>query len=277
MKRIANYIGFLIVITTFFSCNNSSTSETPTEEVKTEMPAEKVETEPIKTNNVVESSNEIGQITIGNQIWSTKNLDVSNFRNGDIIPEAKTDEEWAKFGQEHQPAWCYYDNDPENGKMYGKLYNWYAVNDARGLAPQGWHIPTSLEHKTFLKNLKDLRTKIEKQNPYKYINNPIRLESLIINITEWNNNNEAVNNFNSSNQTGFSALPGGYRNVSKNEYGLRTCKFQLIGNEGFFWCFNESSEDYLTAFGFKITCFALESSYASHIKDIGKSVRCIKD
>jgi hypothetical protein len=128
MKRIANYIGFLIVITTFFSCNNSSTSETPTEEVKTEMPAEKVETEPIKTNNVVESSNEIGQITIGNQIWSTKNLDVSNFRNGDIIPEAKTDEEWAKFGQEHQPAWCYYDNDPENGKMYGKLYNWYAVN-----------------------------------------------------------------------------------------------------------------------------------------------------
>lgn len=277
MKKITNYIGFLVVITILFSCNNSSISETATNEVKTEMPVVKVDAEPTQTNTVSESKSDIEEVTIGTQIWTTKNLDVINFRNGDIIPEAKTDEEWAKFGQEHQPAWCYYDNDPENGKIYGKLYNWYAVNDARGLAPLGWHIPTSLEHKTFIKNLRDISTKIEMQNPYKYINNQIDLKSLIINSTEWNNNNEAENSFNGSNVTGFSALPGGYRNVSINEYGLRRCKFQLIGNEGFFWCFNESSENYLMAFGFEINCISLLSSNAHHVKDVGKSVRCIKD
>ena len=53
--------------------------------------------------------------------WSPKNLDVDKFRNGDIIPEARTDEEWKLAGKNGKPAWCYYDNNPENGKLYGKL------------------------------------------------------------------------------------------------------------------------------------------------------------
>ena len=81
-------------------------------------------------------------VTIGIQVWMTKNLDVSTFRNGDPIPEAKTEEEWNKAGENKQPAWCYYDNDPANGQKYGKIYNWYAVNDPRGLAPDGTHIPS---------------------------------------------------------------------------------------------------------------------------------------
>jgi uncharacterized protein (TIGR02145 family) len=95
-------------------------------------------------------------VTIGTQTWTTKNLDVATFRNGDAIPEAKTDEEWQAAGDNKQPAWCYYDNDPKNGVKYGKLYNWYAVNDARGLAPAGWHIPTDeawTELSTFLGGL----------------------------------------------------------------------------------------------------------------------------
>ena len=84
-------------------------------------------------------------VTIGSQTWTTKNLDVATFRNGDAIPQAKTDEEWKAAGRNKQPAWCYYENDPKNGTKYGKLYNWYAVNDARGLAPAGWHIPTDEE------------------------------------------------------------------------------------------------------------------------------------
>ena len=84
-------------------------------------------------------------ITIGTQVWMTKNLDVATFRNGDPIPQAKTDEEWEKAGENQQPAWCYYDNDPANGAKYGKLYNWYAVNDSRGLAPVGYHIPSDAE------------------------------------------------------------------------------------------------------------------------------------
>jgi len=84
-------------------------------------------------------------MVIGTQTWKTLNLDVATFRNGDPIPEAKTDEEWKAAGENKQPAWCYYENDPMNGTNYGKLYNWYALNDLRGLAPTGWHIPTDLE------------------------------------------------------------------------------------------------------------------------------------
>ena len=81
-------------------------------------------------------------VKIGSQVWATENLNVDRFRNGDPIPQAKTAEEWQNAGNNQQPAWCYYNNDPKNGESYGKLYNWYAVNDRRGLAPQGWHIPS---------------------------------------------------------------------------------------------------------------------------------------
>jgi hypothetical protein len=80
-------------------------------------------------------------VTIGTQVWMKENLNVSTFRNGEPIPEAKTAEEWKAAGAAKQPAWCYYDNDPKNGAKYGKLYNWYAVNDPRGLVPVGWHVP----------------------------------------------------------------------------------------------------------------------------------------
>jgi uncharacterized protein (TIGR02145 family) len=84
-------------------------------------------------------------VIIGNQSWMAENLNTSKFRNGDPIPEVKTDEEWAKALKEGRPAWSYYDNDQKKGAKYGKLYNWYAVNDPRGLAPIGWHIPTDNE------------------------------------------------------------------------------------------------------------------------------------
>jgi uncharacterized protein (TIGR02145 family) len=77
--------------------------------------------------------------------WSKRNLEVSKFRNGDEIPHTQSDEAWQKAAMSQQPAWCYYDNNPENGKIYGKLYNWYAVNDPRGLCPEGWHVPTFKE------------------------------------------------------------------------------------------------------------------------------------
>jgi len=71
-------------------------------------------------------------VTIGNQVWMTKNLNVDKFRNGDPIPHARTDEEWKKAGENEEPAWCYYESDTRNGEKFGKLYNWYAVNDKRG-------------------------------------------------------------------------------------------------------------------------------------------------
>ena len=88
---------------------------------------------------------QIKTIQIGTQVWMVENLNVDRFRNGDLIPEARTEEAWQKAGDNKQPAWCYYNNDPKNGATYGKLYNWYAVNDPRGLAPKGYHVPRDAE------------------------------------------------------------------------------------------------------------------------------------
>ena len=94
--------------------------------------------------------NAFGVTSIGTQIWMTRNLTVSQYRNGDIIPEVTDPAAWAALTT---GAWCYYNNDPANGPIYGKLYNWYAVNDSRGLAPNGYHIPTTTEWTTLTNTL----------------------------------------------------------------------------------------------------------------------------
>lgn len=85
------------------------------------------------------------EVIIGNQVWMTENLNVDKFRNGESIPQAISDVEWKKAGENKKPAWCYYNNEPANGGKYGKLYNWYAINDSRGLSPINWHIPCDEE------------------------------------------------------------------------------------------------------------------------------------
>lgn len=89
-------------------------------------------------------------VQIGTQIWMTENLNVDKFRNGDRIPEAKTEEEWDKVCAANQPAYCYFNFDFSNGNVYGRLYNWHAVNDKRGLAPADWHVPSLDEWKTMV-------------------------------------------------------------------------------------------------------------------------------
>jgi uncharacterized protein (TIGR02145 family) len=85
------------------------------------------------------------EVQIGDQIWQEQNLDVITFRNGDEILQAKTDADWVKAIENEQPAWCYYENDSLLGEKRGKLYNWYAVNDKRGIAPKGWRVPTLID------------------------------------------------------------------------------------------------------------------------------------
>ena len=81
-------------------------------------------------------------VRIGNQEWMVKNLDADTFRNGEPIPEAKSNKEWKASGRKKRPAWCWYGNDSANGAIYGRLYNWYVVADSRGLCPAGWHVPS---------------------------------------------------------------------------------------------------------------------------------------
>lgn len=76
--------------------------------------------------------NTYNSVIIGSQEWSTENLEVTKFRNGDVIPEVTLNDQWLlSYG------WCYYNNEESNGDLYGKLYNWEAVKDSRGLAPEG--------------------------------------------------------------------------------------------------------------------------------------------
>lgn len=81
---------------------------------------------------------EVSQIWIGSQTWMQKNLNVTSYRNGDVIPEVTDPSAW---GDLTTGAWGHYGNDPSNDAIYGKVYNWYAINDPRGLAPLGFHIP----------------------------------------------------------------------------------------------------------------------------------------
>ncbi len=97
-------------------------------------------------NTIAFSQNtEYKSVQKGNQVWMTENLQLVRFRNGDMIQHAKSSAEWEAAGDAEKPAWCYFNNDPSTEKTYGKLYNWFAVRDRRGLAPEGWHIPSSDE------------------------------------------------------------------------------------------------------------------------------------
>jgi uncharacterized protein (TIGR02145 family) len=82
-------------------------------------------------------------VKINNQIWMAENLNVNKFRNGDTIPYARSESDWILANQNKKPAFCYYQNDEKNEKKYGKLYNWYAVIDKRGLAPKGWKLTSA--------------------------------------------------------------------------------------------------------------------------------------
>lgn len=195
-------------------------------------------------NSSNKSNSELPGIKIGTQTWAAKNLDVSSFRNGDAIPEAKTDAEWTAAGKEGKPACCYYDNDPANGAKYGKLYNWYAVNDPRGLAPKGWHIPSDKEWAiltTYLGGENGAGTQKKSSNGWK-------------------------DNGNGSNSSGLAALPGGYR--------FPDGSFYAIGNYCHWWSsseFNTINAWYSNLYGDG----GVERD--SCPKRYGYSVRCLRD
>jgi uncharacterized protein (TIGR02145 family) len=189
-------------------------------------------------------------VRIGNQEWMTRNLNVDRFRNGDLIPHVESDEEWIKAGENGQPAWCYYDNYPVNGRMYGKLYNWYAVNDSRGLAPEGWHVPTD----------EDWDILVEYLGMFVAGHKMKSVEGW----EEWHIRGD-VQKRNGDNSSGFNALPGGYRSNDGTFYYIREDTWFLSATE----------------YGSSKTCFRhLDNGYvlkSYSCKELGASVRCLRD
>lgn len=184
-------------------------------------------------------------VRIGNKYWMSQNLNVTTFRNGDPIYEVKSNDEWMNAAERKQPAWCYYENLAKNGAKYGKLYNWYAITDPRGLAPKGWKIPTLNDWDTLftvIGGIDEAALKMKNENGW-----------------------EA--NGNGTNETGFSALPGGYR----DQNGI----FYFPGIRGFWWTSSEQNQ-------YNAMClysdYYFNNFYKSYNnKKCGLSVRCIRE
>lgn len=185
------------------------------------------------------------EVTIGKQVWMSENLNVDKFRNGDPIPEVKTAKEWVAAGINKQPAWCYYDNDPDNGDRYGKLYNWFAVKDSRGLAPNGYHIPTDAEW-----------TKLSD-----YLGGYNLAGTKMKSTSGWKTNG------NGTNSSGFSGLPGGYRHDSGT--------FHVIGTIGYWWSSTGYTTGNVATRTLNFSNDYVDSDYYN--KERGFSVRCLRD
>jgi uncharacterized protein (TIGR02145 family) len=225
-------------------------------------------------------------VTIGTQVWMTKNLDVSTFRNGDPIPQAKTNEEWEKAGENNQPAWCYYENDQANGVKYGKLYNWYAVIDPRGLAPVGYHIPSDAEWT----KLTDLfggesvaGTKMKSKSGWNsYTTGGSKT---CPNCANWNAEYrrkvpchtcqdsrsvtapKVTNSGNGTNTSGFSGLPGGLRDDDGT--------FNNIGGNGGWWSSTELNASHAWFRNLNYNNGNVLSYFSSKLD--GFYVRCLRD
>ena len=87
----------------------------------------------------------IKEVKIGTQVWMSDNLNIKTFQNGEIIRQATSRKQWNQLCANKQPAWCYYNFENKEDLKYGKIYNFYAVINQRGLAPKGWHIPSDCE------------------------------------------------------------------------------------------------------------------------------------
>ena len=184
----------------------------------------------------------VSEVLIGSQTWMTKNLDVSHYRNGDLIPQVTDQNQWANLTT---GAWCYYANSTANGFIYGKLYNWYAVNDPRRLAPRGWHVPNDNEWLA-------LTT---------YLGGESIAGGKMKSTSGW-----IVPNTGADNSSGFTALPGGYRSgFGPYDNG------NLAAN---WWSSEYDSEKAWVRFVTYDARYVLRYNLA---KDFGQSVRCIKD
>jgi len=150
-----------------------------------------------------------GEVVIGTQTWTCENLRVTQYRNGDTIPQVSNPTAW---GALTTGAWCYYNNDPSTEAVYGKLYNHFAVRDSRGLAPVGYHVPTNTEWNTLVTYLAtDEGGKLKQAG-----------------TTNWNSPNTGA-----TNSTCFTAVPGGTRELTGPTGAVGV--FSNINTEAYYW------------------------------------------
>ena len=203
--------------------------------------------------------NSYNTVVIGGVEWMAENLNVSHYKNGDVIPQITDNTQWTNATT---GAWCYFNNNTANGPIYGKLYNFYAVNDSRGLAPDGWEVPTE-------EVCSDMFTIFDSTYPTNLSNNTVGKDLKEIGTAHWNAPNTGA-----TNSSGFTAFGGAYRN---NQTGTFTQP--AFNSLAYFWTATEidnPSPDIDFGRAFKIYAdfdFVRRNSYRM---DSGFYVRAIK-
>jgi uncharacterized protein (TIGR02145 family) len=184
-------------------------------------------------------------VTICDQNWMKTNLNVSKYRNGDVIPQVTNPSQWANLTT---GAWCYYNNDPAYGVVYGKLYNWYAVNDPRGLAPLGFHVPTSAE--------------------WTSLTNCLGGTSAGGKMKESGTANWMSPNASATNISGFTGLPGGFIRLDGTFIDIRLGTHWWSSSEISVTDSRDLNLSYING---------LYNDTFSWDKNCGFSIRCVKD
>ena len=198
-------------------------------------------------------------VLIGEQLWMKENLKVTHYNNGDEISTGYSGSEWLWL---NSGAYAIYDDNPQNAEIYGNLYNWYTVDDNRGVCPEGWHVPSDDEYKT-LEMFLGMSESEANNSGWRGTNEGSKLAG---NADLWNSGNLEQNaEFGTS---GFNGFPAGIRNTS---YG----DFTIMGTDGYFWSSTESGS--YDAWFRKLNYGFSEVFRSYYAKHSGFSIRCLRD
>lgn len=199
-------------------------------------------------------------VIIGTQVWMVENLKTTKYGNGDLIPNMKANSTWAYLTT---GAYCDFNNDSINSITTGRLYNWYSVNDSRKLAPAGWHVPSDAEWQTLINYLGGANIAGGKMK-----------ESGAVHWGSWNSG--------STNESRFTALPSGLRNIASNYYECKTescysvaIVFNFRNEEADWWSSTEINNNEVIVQA--VNNFQNNLIKINRGKNLGLSVRCILD
>ena len=202
--------------------------------------------------------NKYKTVNIGQQLWTASNMKVTHYRNGDEILKVKDNVSF-KCEELSTGALCAYNNDERNVENYGYLYNWYTVVDSRKIAPEGWHVPTEADWRKLEMHLGMSIKLLDQIYDRATTNEGDKLKS-----TEgWHEDG------NGTNESGFSALPGGGR-ISEN-------KFADLGIRATFWSATEYDEDTTNAWFRMLLSKSMAVVRGAIIKHVGFSLRVVRD
>jgi uncharacterized protein (TIGR02145 family) len=195
-------------------------------------------------------------IKIGNQWWMAENLKVTHYRNGEAIPNVTDNTDWAILTT---GAYCNYDNNTVNIATFGRLYNWYALDDSRQIAPSGWHVPTDEEWKQLEMYLGMSQSDADNTD-WRGADEGGKLKEE--GTTHWISPNTGA-----TNESGFTALPGGYRYFHGGIFGS-------MGYTGYWWSSTESSSN---TWNRELRYDHSDVRRNAKDKRNGFSMRCIRD